>query len=126
MPGPIGSILAPARDAKRYASLPHACSLCGSCTDVCPVKIDLHHQLLTWRREIAVRGHLPWSKADGDEAGADGLEPPVAVSTFWKVEPMDAQVAAAVCDLQPVEFLGKAARAAGSAEAKLSGDVGGR
>lgn len=62
VPGPIGSILAPARDAKKYQSLPHACSLCGSCTDVCPVKIDIHHQLLTWRREIAHQGHLPWSK----------------------------------------------------------------
>ncbi len=65
VPGPIGSILAPARDPKKFASLPHACSLCGSCTDVCPVKIDLHHQLLTWRREIAVAGYLPWSKRLG-------------------------------------------------------------
>lgn len=62
VPGPIGSILAPARDPKKYQSLPHACSLCGSCTDVCPVKIDIHHQLLTWRREIARQGHLSWSK----------------------------------------------------------------
>jgi L-lactate dehydrogenase complex protein LldF len=62
VPGPIGSILAPSRDAKTYYSLPHACSLCGSCDDVCPVKIDIHHQLLTWRREIAVQGHLPWTK----------------------------------------------------------------
>jgi len=62
VPGPIGSILAPARDPKKYASLPHASSLCGSCTDVCPVKIDIHHQLLTWRREIANQGHLSWSK----------------------------------------------------------------
>ncbi|HEX7449931.1 MAG TPA: lactate utilization protein B [Pirellulales bacterium] len=62
VPGPIGSILAPARDARTHAGLPHACSLCGSCTDVCPVKIDLHHQLLTWRRELAVRGLLPWHK----------------------------------------------------------------
>jgi L-lactate dehydrogenase complex protein LldF len=65
VPGPIGSILAPARDAKKYHSLPSACSLCGSCTDVCPVKIDLHHQLLTWRRELAMRGLLPWSKRLG-------------------------------------------------------------
>jgi L-lactate dehydrogenase complex protein LldF len=36
--------------------------LCGSCDDVCPVKINIHHQLLTWRREIAVRGYLPWTK----------------------------------------------------------------
>jgi L-lactate dehydrogenase complex protein LldF len=62
VPGPIGSILAPARDARTFAGLPHACSLCGSCTDVCPVKIDLHHQLLTWRGEIVRRGLLPWSK----------------------------------------------------------------
>ncbi len=62
VPGPIGSILSPARDPKKYQSLPHACSLCGSCTDVCPVKIDIHHQLLTWRKEIAHQGHLAWSK----------------------------------------------------------------
>ncbi|MGC4002415.1 MAG: LUD domain-containing protein [Pirellulales bacterium] len=65
VPGPIGSILAAARDSKVYATLPHACSLCGSCSDVCPVKIDLHQQLLTWRRLIAVRGHLKWTKCVG-------------------------------------------------------------
>ena len=62
IPGPIGSILVPSRDPATHHSLPFACSLCGSCSDVCPVKIDLHTQLLTWRREIAVRGHLPWTK----------------------------------------------------------------
>lgn len=62
VPGPIGSILSPSQDARKHSSLPFACSLCGSCTDVCPVKIDLHHQLLTWRKELAHRGLLPWSK----------------------------------------------------------------
>jgi L-lactate dehydrogenase complex protein LldF len=62
VPGPIGSILSPAQDPKKHDSLPFACSLCGSCTDVCPVKIDLHHQLLTWRKEIAALGLLPRSK----------------------------------------------------------------
>jgi len=62
VPGPIGSILSPAQDAARHDSLPFACSLCGSCTDVCPVKIDLHHQLLAWRKEIADRGLLSKSK----------------------------------------------------------------
>jgi L-lactate dehydrogenase complex protein LldF len=62
VPGPIGSILSPARDPVQYASLPYASSLCGSCTDVCPVKIDLHHQLLAWRRELAHRRLLPFSK----------------------------------------------------------------
>ncbi len=63
VPGPIGSILAPSRDPKKYFSLPHACTLCGSCTDVCPVKIDLHHQLYTWRSKLVLKHLLPWSKA---------------------------------------------------------------
>jgi L-lactate dehydrogenase complex protein LldF len=62
VPGPIGSILAPAREPAKFYSLPQACSLCGSCTDVCPVKIDLHHQLLTWRRELNYKGLVPLSK----------------------------------------------------------------
>jgi L-lactate dehydrogenase complex protein LldF len=65
VPGPIGSILAPSRDASTYSSLPFACSLCGSCSDVCPVKIDLHTQLLTWRKEITIRKLLPWKKRMG-------------------------------------------------------------
>ncbi len=62
VPGPIGSILAPAHDSAAHASLPFACSLCGSCTDVCPVKIDLHSQLYTWRNKLALKGLLPRSK----------------------------------------------------------------
>jgi L-lactate dehydrogenase complex protein LldF len=49
VPGPIGSILAPLRQLDVHGSLPHACSLCGSCTAVCPVGIDLHDQLLLLR-----------------------------------------------------------------------------
>ena len=52
VPGPIGSILNPIQDAKAHSSLPFACSLCGSCTDVCPVKIDLHHQLFALREVL--------------------------------------------------------------------------
>ena len=52
VPGPIGSILAPFRDPDQHTSLPFACSLCGSCTDVCPVKIDLHHQLFAMRSRL--------------------------------------------------------------------------
>jgi L-lactate dehydrogenase complex protein LldF len=52
VPGPIGSILAPARHPQRHASLPFACSLCGSCTAVCPLRIDLHQQLLATRQRL--------------------------------------------------------------------------
>lgn len=62
VPGPIGSILNPARDPKGYSSLPYACSLCGSCSDVCPVKINIHEQLLTWRHELVAHGHIKFLK----------------------------------------------------------------
>lgn len=62
VPGPIGSVLSPTRDASSYKSLPYACSLCGSCTDVCPVKIPLHHQLLAWRKELVGKRLLPIPK----------------------------------------------------------------
>jgi L-lactate dehydrogenase complex protein LldF len=62
IPGPIGSILAPSVDAKRHKTLPYACSLCGSCDDVCPVKIDLHLQLYAWRHELVTKGLLSRTK----------------------------------------------------------------
>jgi L-lactate dehydrogenase complex protein LldF len=60
--GPIGSIINTARNAEKHHSLPFACSLCGSCTDVCPVKIDLHMQLLSWRKHIVARKLMKGSK----------------------------------------------------------------
>ncbi|MBW3596151.1 MAG: LUD domain-containing protein, partial [Planctomycetes bacterium] len=84
VPGPIGSILAPARDAKEHYTLPYASSLCGSCTDVCPVKIDLHHQLLTWRREINARRLLPKSKRLSMRIGAAVLRRPWLMSLARK------------------------------------------
>lgn len=52
IPGPIGAILSPNIDLKKYSTLPFASTLCGSCTDVCPVKIDIHSQLFKWRQII--------------------------------------------------------------------------
>jgi L-lactate dehydrogenase complex protein LldF len=59
VPGPIGSILSTSGDPVKYAGLPFASSLCGSCSDVCPVKIDLHHQLFAWRHELTAQGLSP-------------------------------------------------------------------
>ena len=62
IPGPIGSVLNAATDPRTFHSLPYACSLCGSCADVCPVKIPLDQQLLHLRGKIAAQGYLPLSK----------------------------------------------------------------
>ncbi|MDR6785134.1 L-lactate dehydrogenase complex protein LldF [Pedobacter africanus] len=55
--GPIGSILAPNLDMKDYADLPFASTLCGSCSNVCPVKINIHEQLYKWRQVIVKEGY---------------------------------------------------------------------
>ena len=57
--GPIGAILAPAVDLAAHRSLPFASTLCGSCKDVCPVRIDIPAQLLAWRARVAAAGALP-------------------------------------------------------------------
>jgi L-lactate dehydrogenase complex protein LldF len=81
VPGPIGSVLSPTRDASSYKSLPYACSLCGSCTDVCPVKIPLHHQLLAWRGELVGKGLLPFTKRAGMKAASVLFQHPWLFST---------------------------------------------
>jgi L-lactate dehydrogenase complex protein LldF len=76
VPGPIGSILSPARDEARHASLPYACTLCGSCTDVCPVKIDLHQQLQAWRGRLTERGKVPAARRVAMRLGSAVLRRP--------------------------------------------------
>ena len=61
--GPIGSILAPNLDMKKHADLPFASTLCGSCTNVCPVKIDIHQQLYKWRQVLMQEGEATTTKA---------------------------------------------------------------
>lgn len=63
--GPIGAILAPNLDMKNHADLPFASTLCGSCTHVCPVKIDIHDQLYKWRQVIVKEGYADTIKTAG-------------------------------------------------------------
>lgn len=60
--GPIGAILAPNLDMEQHADLPFASTLCGSCTHVCPVKINIHEQLYKWRQEIVKKTGVPAAK----------------------------------------------------------------
>ena len=59
-PGPLGAVLVPLLvGLERAPSLPHASSLCGACTDACPVKIPLHELLLDLRRDLVAEGVAP-------------------------------------------------------------------
>ena len=74
--GPIGSILAPGIDMKAYADLPFASTLCGSCSNVCPVKIDIHDQLYKWRQVIVKNKHVTRGKTLGMKVMAEVLSGP--------------------------------------------------
>ena len=56
--GPIGSVITPFyKGLGKYNHLSSACSVCGNCTEVCPVKIPLHNMLLYNRRDAVENGH---------------------------------------------------------------------
>lgn len=59
--GPIGAVITPhLRGLEEWQHLSYASSLCGNCTEVCPVHIDLHHHLLHNRRNAVQRGYSSW------------------------------------------------------------------
>jgi L-lactate dehydrogenase complex protein LldF len=64
--GPIGSIITPhMAGMKEFKHLSYASSLCGKCTEVCPVKIDIHKMLLLNRRDSVEQGLSPFSEKMG-------------------------------------------------------------
>ncbi|MEY3678126.1 MAG: hypothetical protein RI924_267 [Bacteroidota bacterium] len=55
--GPIGSVITPhMQGMETFKHLSYASSLCGKCTEVCPVKIDIHKMLLLNRRDAVKQG----------------------------------------------------------------------
>jgi L-lactate dehydrogenase complex protein LldF len=55
--GPIGSVITPQlREMGEWKHLSYASSLCGNCTEVCAVKINLHELLLENRHEAVDEG----------------------------------------------------------------------
>lgn len=55
--GPIGQVVGPLQQGfNQYQYLSNASTICGKCTDVCPVKIDLHNHLLRNRHENIEQG----------------------------------------------------------------------
>lgn len=58
--GPIGAVISPhTGNFERNIHLSFASSLCGACTQVCPVNIPLHHMLLLNRQEAVNKKIVP-------------------------------------------------------------------
>jgi len=52
-------------DFKTYKHLSFASSLCGKCTEVCPVKIPLHELLLLNRNDAVKKGYFTFLEQQG-------------------------------------------------------------
>ena len=79
-PGPIGKILTPQVEglASRH-DLTHASSLCGACTEVCPVEIPIANLLVRLRKEAAGNGRGTVKGAGEGRSTAESL-----AWTVWK------------------------------------------
>ena len=58
--GPIGIIMMPTFDIRRYSELPFSSTLNGSCTNVCPVKINIHEQIYAWREVMEEKHQISY------------------------------------------------------------------
>ena len=61
--GPIGSVITPhLKNMGEWKHLSYASSLCGNCTEVCAVKINLHELLLENRHEAVDEGYSSFTE----------------------------------------------------------------
>ena len=56
IPGPLGINLGMLRSPESYGGNVSGCSLCYSCSGVCPAKVDLAEQIYMWRQQMAPLG----------------------------------------------------------------------
>lgn len=64
IPGPIGINLGMLKSTVKYSDNVSACSLCCSCDNVCPVKVNLSEQIYRWRQNLDSLGKAdPMKKA---------------------------------------------------------------
>ncbi|MRJ08269.1 lactate utilization protein [Ornithobacterium rhinotracheale] len=83
--GPIGIILDPSYDEEKYSELPFHSSLCGSCTEVCPVHINISDQIMKWRQVMVRHKHMPWARRKMFDAADQVLGSPKLFRTAEKV-----------------------------------------
>jgi L-lactate dehydrogenase complex protein LldF len=61
--GPIGAVITPhLKEMNDWKHLSYASSLCGNCTEVCAVKINLHELLLENRKESVEEGNAAFAE----------------------------------------------------------------
>ena len=88
IPGPIGINLGMLRDKDKYHDNVSACSLCCSCDNVCPVKVDLSSQVYRWRQELDSLGHADPMKKLMSQGMSFLFNHPALYTTALRFSPM--------------------------------------
>lgn len=88
IPGPIGINLGMLRDPEKYADNVSACSLCLSCSNVCPAKVDLGEQIYKWRQDLERLGRANKQKKLMSEGLQYLMERPALFDTALKFAPV--------------------------------------
>jgi Fe-S oxidoreductase len=65
-------------EIRKYSELPFASTLNGSCTNVCPVKIDIHEQIYRWREVMEENDQIQVVKK-GHAGGRQSAQPSCAL-----------------------------------------------
>ncbi len=88
IPGPIGINLGMLKDAARYSDNVSACSLCCSCDNVCPVKVNLSEQIYRWRQDLDSLGKADPMKKAMSKGMKYLFERPALYNTALKFAPL--------------------------------------
>ncbi len=88
IPGPIGINLGMLKDPVRYKDNVSACSLCHSCQDVCPAKVDLADQIYRWRQLLGRTDQANRSKKAIADAMRLVMERPALFDTALRFAPL--------------------------------------
>jgi L-lactate dehydrogenase complex protein LldF len=76
--GPIGIIMMPTFDIRRHSELPFASTINGSCSNVCPVQINIHEQIYQWREVMNAKGEFSATKKAAMKVAGALLSHPAA------------------------------------------------
>ena len=88
IPGPIGINLGMLRSPQEYCDNVSACSLCCSCDNVCPAKINLSEQIYRWRQSLDTIGKADKMKKAMSEGMSVIFNHPALYQTTLKFAPI--------------------------------------
>lgn len=88
IPGPIGINLSMLKNPEKYYDNVSACSLCMSCSNVCPAKVDLGEQIYLWRQTLAQMGKADRSKKIISDSMEILMEHPGFFNVSMRLAPM--------------------------------------